>query len=126
MVVRAEERAGFVSQHQVFAATLSDGAAVGGGRPRPSSSTHTKEFFVASRKGFAISDISTANVENPERKSSLAPMRTKNGVACGEVESLRGDRRAHVREDGGYADLSEIRGFATHVRTGEKKEVFVR
>ena len=45
--------------------------------PRPSSSTHTKEFFVASRKGFAISDISTAKVENPERKSSLAPMRTK-------------------------------------------------
>ena len=32
---------------------------------------------MASRKGFAISDISTAKVENPERKSSLAPMRTK-------------------------------------------------
>ena len=31
-----------------------------------------------------------------------------------------------MREDSGYADLSEIRGFSTHVRTGEKEEVFIR
>ena len=91
----------------------------------PVSSTHTKEFFVASRNGFAISDISTANRGKSRPQIIPRTHANENRVARGEIESLRGNGRSHVREDGRNAYLSEVGGFTAHIRTGEKEEVFV-
>ena len=94
--------------------------------PRPSSSTHTMEFFVASRKGFAISDISTAKSRKSRTQIVSSTHANEDSVAGGEVEGFRWGGRAHVREDGGNADLSKVGRFPAHVSARKEEEVFVR
>ena len=94
--------------------------------PRPISSSTIRLRGVALFRMFAVSVISTMNVDCPRARSSLAPMRVK----MRSTKSIRAAGRRHetagVREQREQRHLPDVGGFARHVRPGDERDLRTR
>ena len=75
---------------------------------------------------FAVSCISTMNVEWPRAMLSDAPTRAKMRSTSGIFASRAGHERAGLRHDAEQRRLPQIRRLAAHVRPGQDDELRCR
>ena len=91
--------------------------------PRPISSSTIRLRGVALFKMFAVSVISTMNVDCPRDKSSLAPMRVKMRSTRSIRASAAGTKLPVCASSVEQRDLPDVSGFARHVRPGDERDL---
>ena len=87
--------------------------------PRPTSSRMISERSVALLRMFAVSCISTMNVDSPRASWSDAPTRVKMRSQMPSARLRRRHERAGLVEQHDQRDLAEVRRLAAHVRAGD-------
>src|SRR5450755_3884603 len=84
--------------------------------PRPTSSRTMSDDDVALLRMFAVSCISTMNVDSPRARWSDA---REDAIENAECRFRGGDKTAGLVEKNDERDLAQVGRFAAHVRAGD-------